>query len=356
MGASILFRSGPLEKREFALEPGKSYCIGRSHDAQIAVNDAQISRHHCKLEAGPDGQWVVTDLGSANGIRIKGQKVASHRLAAGDVVQLGRVGFEFRATQAAAPPPEREAAPEQPAPAKPAERPAPPRPEEEEIPVVLLPHAEPSPAPAPPPVAEAPFPPRPAAQAAGRIPSPRAPHPAAQSRGATRFITPAAFAAGILCFFLPFLDISRAGVKIASVSGFDLIVGKTIEPPKLFDEKDLFGEMGPARPAPTRPTPATEEGGGKVKPEAFAILALLAGAAGLGLSFLAGRRGPLSAGIAGAAGAVLLVILMAKLHAPEVTSPAIGFFLALLLYLAGSASGFILFFAAGRTGRSPLTR
>jgi hypothetical protein len=355
MGASILFRSGPLEKREFALEPGKSYCIGRSHEAQIPVNDAQISRHHCKLEAGPDGQWVVTDLGSANGTRIKGQKVASHRLAAGDVVQLGRVGFEFRATQAAAPPPEREAAPGQPAPAEPPERPAP-APPEEEIPVVLLPHAEPSPAPAPPPVAEAPLPQIAAKAAAGRPASPSAARPVTPPRGAARFISPAAFAAGILCFFLPFLEISHVGVKIASVSGFDLIAGKTLEPPKLLGDKELFGEVGTARPAPMRPTPATEEGGGKVKPEALAILALLAGAAGLGLSLLAGRRGPLSAGIAGAAGAVLLVILMAKLHAPEVMSPAIGFFLALLLYMAGWVSGFILFLVAGRTGRSPLTR
>ena len=41
------------------------------------------------------GDWTIADLGSTNGIKVNGRRVASTRLSPGDQVTLGTTTFLF---------------------------------------------------------------------------------------------------------------------------------------------------------------------------------------------------------------------------------------------------------------------
>jgi Protein of unknown function (DUF3662)/FHA domain len=63
--------------------------IGRSRDCDIVIEDAGISRRHAELRPYGEG-WVVSDLGSTNGLRVNGSVVhGPHALSSGDRLELG---------------------------------------------------------------------------------------------------------------------------------------------------------------------------------------------------------------------------------------------------------------------------
>src|SRR5436190_11782689 len=41
--------------------------IGRAAECDVVTGDTSVSRFHAKIEVGPDGRHVVSDLGSTNG-------------------------------------------------------------------------------------------------------------------------------------------------------------------------------------------------------------------------------------------------------------------------------------------------
>jgi len=67
--------------------------IGRSHDADLRLDDEGVSRTHCKVYPR-EGLVYVEDLGSANGTLVNGVAI-EHRvlLAPGDRVQVGLALF-----------------------------------------------------------------------------------------------------------------------------------------------------------------------------------------------------------------------------------------------------------------------
>ena len=64
--------------------------VGRSSDCDVVIADSGVSRRHCRLEPTPDGDWRVTDLGSRNGLVIRGEHVRKATLTDGDRVWLGK--------------------------------------------------------------------------------------------------------------------------------------------------------------------------------------------------------------------------------------------------------------------------
>lgn len=52
--------------------------IGRSAKCDLRVQDESISRHHCRIEVR-EGQVLVTDLGSANGVYIDGKLIPANK-------------------------------------------------------------------------------------------------------------------------------------------------------------------------------------------------------------------------------------------------------------------------------------
>jgi len=83
--------AGHQETRSLA---SGTYMIGRGREADIfpLVEDSLMSRNHCLLTF-QEGEIIIQDLGSANGMVVNDRKVAHARLTAGDSFMLGDTIF-----------------------------------------------------------------------------------------------------------------------------------------------------------------------------------------------------------------------------------------------------------------------
>jgi transcriptional regulator with GAF, ATPase, and Fis domain len=72
---------------------GDLVTIGRSADNDVVVSNARASRHHCRIEITGEGTWV-SDLASANGTTVNGERVERRLLSRGDVVGVGSARME----------------------------------------------------------------------------------------------------------------------------------------------------------------------------------------------------------------------------------------------------------------------
>ena len=74
--------------RSFEVEAGSVAVIGRHPDSALVVEDDRVSRRHVQVRH-LDGEWILEDLGSANGTFVDGMRV-SRRIVDGAVeVRLG---------------------------------------------------------------------------------------------------------------------------------------------------------------------------------------------------------------------------------------------------------------------------
>ena len=63
--------------------------LGRSPDTSGRINDPQISRAHARID-WRDGQFMLTDLASANGTFLNSEPIAEPvALNTGDVISIG---------------------------------------------------------------------------------------------------------------------------------------------------------------------------------------------------------------------------------------------------------------------------
>jgi hypothetical protein len=84
----FVMRSGPNVGKVFPLEAAE-ISIGRDNTNMVAINDAEISRKHAKMEMRGSA-YVITDLGSTNGTFINGTRVTGTQvLNPGDTVSFG---------------------------------------------------------------------------------------------------------------------------------------------------------------------------------------------------------------------------------------------------------------------------
>ncbi|WP_409239319.1 FHA domain-containing protein [Streptomyces sp. PA5.6] len=65
--------------------------VGRSADADVPLDDPDVSRMHCAVTLTPDGRVTVTDLGSTNGTAVDGLEVTDRpvRLSPGSLLRIG---------------------------------------------------------------------------------------------------------------------------------------------------------------------------------------------------------------------------------------------------------------------------
>lgn len=65
--------------------------VGRSAEADVPLDDPDVSRLHCAVTLSPDGRATVVDLGSTNGTTLDGDRVPSRpvRLAPGALLRVG---------------------------------------------------------------------------------------------------------------------------------------------------------------------------------------------------------------------------------------------------------------------------
>lgn len=73
----------------YHLKPGRKYYFGRGSTCELRILDLKLSRKHCLLE-WINGTWQVEDLGSTNGAKLNGARLANARnLTAGAVIEAG---------------------------------------------------------------------------------------------------------------------------------------------------------------------------------------------------------------------------------------------------------------------------
>ncbi len=68
--------------------------IGRSSDADLAVAETKISRHHAEIRLW-DGDYVIRDLKSRNGVFVNDQRVDIAVLKVGDQIRIGNIVFHL---------------------------------------------------------------------------------------------------------------------------------------------------------------------------------------------------------------------------------------------------------------------
>lgn len=133
-------------------------------------------------------------------------------------------------------------------------------------------------------------------------------------------ISPTIFGLALILFLLPWVNVSCSGQKVATFSGADLAIGKTVEIPQAF---------GPAKQEKTR--------------EGRATIALIAGIAGILFGPLGkGRRvEAIAAAVCGGIGSISLYLLKSSMDS-EIAAKSYGmisvdyqfsFWLAMLFFL-----------------------
>src|SRR5438270_885660 len=79
---------GPGAGREIIL--GGPVVIGRGDDADVVLEDGEVSRHHARVTPTPDGGATVEDLESTNGTFInENELVGPAHLGPGDDLLVG---------------------------------------------------------------------------------------------------------------------------------------------------------------------------------------------------------------------------------------------------------------------------
>jgi len=75
---------------EWVTQPFSEECvtIGRRADNHVAIDEDNISRRHVSIER-LDGQYVIRDLGSANGTYLNERRTDIAHLADGDRLRMG---------------------------------------------------------------------------------------------------------------------------------------------------------------------------------------------------------------------------------------------------------------------------
>ena len=75
---------------------GSATRIGRSPDNDLVLADDKVSRHHAVIN-NADTTHIITDLGSANGVHVNGERIrATAELHDGDTLRIGSQVFVFQ--------------------------------------------------------------------------------------------------------------------------------------------------------------------------------------------------------------------------------------------------------------------
>ncbi len=94
--ASIEVRLKDRKVNEVGLSTAKPLTIGRRDDNELVLDLPTISSLHARIDA-EDNDWVLTDLGSSNGVCVNGDPIKRRKLQIGDEVEIGPYTLYFSA-------------------------------------------------------------------------------------------------------------------------------------------------------------------------------------------------------------------------------------------------------------------
>jgi pSer/pThr/pTyr-binding forkhead associated (FHA) protein len=93
-GGVLVIRAGGGRAGETFELSGERIAIGRSPDADVFLDDVTVSRNHALLVRRRDGLYL-DDLGSLNGSYVNRHWIESHKLQAGDELQIGKYKLTY---------------------------------------------------------------------------------------------------------------------------------------------------------------------------------------------------------------------------------------------------------------------
>ncbi|MEZ6047647.1 MAG: FHA domain-containing protein [Planctomycetaceae bacterium] len=85
---TLVVKNGPDEGRQYKLETGEVYDVGRGSNTTIRIRDSFISRVHARINVEED-QAMIHDWGSSSGLYINDDQVEEAILKNGDQIRMG---------------------------------------------------------------------------------------------------------------------------------------------------------------------------------------------------------------------------------------------------------------------------
>ena len=93
---ALIGLQGIVAGSTFALTSG-DLTVGRDGESEIVLAENTVSRQHARFFRDGQGQWTLTDLGSANGVYVNGMRTQRAILGMGDEIKIGDNYFRFQA-------------------------------------------------------------------------------------------------------------------------------------------------------------------------------------------------------------------------------------------------------------------
>ena len=69
--------------------------IGRTKDNELVLNDKSVSRRHAEIQRYSNGNFVIYDVDSLNGVFVNSEQVKKKKLQEGDIVEIGDIYMRF---------------------------------------------------------------------------------------------------------------------------------------------------------------------------------------------------------------------------------------------------------------------
>ena len=96
MNVILRVTAGPLLGQEYLFDRHSTFVVGRSSQAHFSVpGDNFLSRNHFLVEFNPPACFL-RDLGSTNGTKVNGLRIAGARLRDSDLIEAGETAFLVR--------------------------------------------------------------------------------------------------------------------------------------------------------------------------------------------------------------------------------------------------------------------
>lgn len=101
--ASLLIINGANRGTRYEIASDQDVVIGRSVGCSLRLDDSEVSRQHARITHSGE-EFVLKDLGSANGSKVNGHVVKERILCHGDSLQFGSSALLFQMAENAQPP------------------------------------------------------------------------------------------------------------------------------------------------------------------------------------------------------------------------------------------------------------
>ncbi|MEU6881021.1 FHA domain-containing protein [Streptomyces sp. NPDC046712] len=98
MPPRLVGHQGSLAGQQFPIG-ATPVTLGRNNDNSVVITGGNVSRFHAEVRRERHG-FVLYDSGSSNGTRVNGERVTSHELQPGDLIEIGTETFRFEAADA----------------------------------------------------------------------------------------------------------------------------------------------------------------------------------------------------------------------------------------------------------------